>query len=220
LLLSLDKQGLGNKITIYCIDESSYNFFNDKNYNTELVDNIFKEKLGELSLWRSYEFNKIMFIKLSIIYLNLKKFEEVIFIDGDIFVREDFFSDLEKEKEKEKIDIIAQLDNDANSGSQVKTLCAGFMLIKSNKKTMEIFNPKKISFRKKRKNNFLFDDQNHINKNLEKINVKFLDPKKYPNGSYFYKHFKEINPLLIHFNWLKNDEKVEVMKKHNSWLVK
>lgn len=102
MLLSLDKQGLGNKITIYCIDESSYNFFNDKNYNTELVDNIFKEKLGELSLWRSYEFNKIMFIKLSIIYLNLKKFEEVIFIDGDIFVREDFFSDLEKEKRKRK----------------------------------------------------------------------------------------------------------------------
>jgi len=217
LLISLNKANVQEELIVYCIDDYSYNFFGDKGYSVEKVDHAFKENLNDISQWRSYEFNKIMFLKLSIIYLNLKQFQKVLFIDGDIFVKKDFFNYLNEYSDN--FDILAQLDNDANSDSPIKTLCAGFMLIKSSKKTLKLFNPKKISYLKKRRKNFLFDDQKHINLNIHKLDVNFLEPEKFPNGSYFYKHNKKINPLLIHFNWIKNDEKKELMENYNCWLI-
>tara|TARA_A100001035_G_scaffold52023_2_gene37963 strand:+ start:34395 stop:35108 length:714 start_codon:yes stop_codon:yes gene_type:complete len=218
LLLSFENANIQEQLTVYCIDDYSYNFFQKKGYFVEKVEHSFNESLNDISKWRSYQFNKIMFLKLSIIYQNLKKFQKVLFIDGDIFIKKDFFKAINEYPDN--YDILAQLDNDANSDSPIKTLCAGLMLINSNKTTLKLFNPKKISYFKKRRKNFLFDDQKHINLNIHKLNVKFLDPKLFPNGSYFYKNYETINPLLIHFNWIENDEKKELMNKFNCWLVK
>ena len=90
-----------------------------------------------------------MFLKLSIIYQNLKKFQKVLFIDGDIFIKKDFFKAINEYPDN--YDILAQLDNDANSDSPIKTLCAGLMLINSNKTTLKLFNPKNKLLQEKKK---------------------------------------------------------------------
>ena len=147
LLLSFENANIQEQLTVYCIDDYSYNFFQKKGYFVEKVEHSFNESLNDISKWRSYQFNKIMFLKLSIIYQNLKKFQKVLFIDGDIFIKKDFFKAINEYPDN--YDILAQLDNDANSDGPIKTLCAGLMLINSNKCLN--FSIQKISYFKKRR---------------------------------------------------------------------
>jgi hypothetical protein len=39
----------------------------------------------------------------------------------------------------------------------------------------------------------------------------------FPTGKYYYKYSNNINPYMIHFNWIKGHEKKEKMIKYNKW---
>ena len=93
------------------------------------------------------------------------------------------------------------------------------MFIKSNKNTLNLFNPKNIKYFNK---DIYFDDQGYLNSIKHKLKYKKLPLELFPNGKVFYENYEKINKnnlFLIHFNWCKSNEKKDKMKKYNCWYI-
>jgi len=91
------------------------------------------------------------------------------------------------------------------------------MFIKSNEKTISVFNPDSVE---KYKDDSLWDDQLYLNNNRDILKIQKLPCELFPTGRYYYENYKKINPYLIHFNWLFGHEKKEKMIFHNKWYLK
>ena len=94
-------------------------------------------------------------------------------------------------------------------------LCTGFMFIKSNPTTISLFDPKNVE---QYKNIVGWDDQVYINDIKDKFKFKLLPLDLFPNGSYYYNN-TNLNPYMIHFNWLVGHEKAEKIKFYNKWYI-
>ena len=66
---------------------------------------------------------------------------------------------------------------------------------------------------------FKTHDQTYINKSKSKFNYNILPLDQFPNGPKFYSNQGEIHPLMIHFNYVRGDEKIELMKKYREWYI-
>ena len=140
----------------------------------------------------------------------------VLYIDGDITVKHNFTDTLLDISIKNNLDILFQ--NDRNPKKPLlRNVCAGFMLIKSNKKTLKFFNPGQKVIKKIIK--YRTFDQTHVNKSLSKFKYQILPLDKFPNGPYFYENFEEIEPWMIHFNYVTGEEKKELMQKYDEWYL-
>ena len=90
------------------------------------------------------------------------------------------------------------------------------MFIKSNEKTISIFNPENVE---KYKNSQNWGDQTYINQIKDKLNYKKLPLGLFPNGRYYFNNYQNISPYLIHFNWLVGNKKKEKMIEYNKWVI-
>ena len=61
--------------------------------------------------------------------------------------------------------------------------------------------------------------QSYINKNKKKFNYSILPLNDFPNGAHYYQHFKSLNPQMIHFNYVRGDKKLELMREHKEWYI-
>ena len=91
------------------------------------------------------------------------------------------------------------------------------MYIKSNETTKEFFKPTKKLIRKFTK--YKTHDQSYINKNRKKFKYSILPLDDFPNGAHFYEYSKSLDPYIIHFNYVRGDEKLNLMKKHGEWYL-
>ena len=142
---------------IFCIGDKSYNFFKSSNKKTEKLSNNLLSRKNEFQNWRTKNFNKLMYKKLQIIHSSLLSNEQILYVDGDVVFLK---NNLEELKKMQDYDLVGQLD--FNPNANVKTLCAGFMLINSNQNTLDFLIqkvPKDLLDRR-----FYFDDQKYINK--------------------------------------------------------
>ena len=76
-------------------------------------------------------FGDLMFKKFELIYESLQSFEFVIYIDSDIVVKKNFIEQIFYDFQYK--DIAFQNDKRPSKPNEIN-LCAGFMLIRSNKK--------------------------------------------------------------------------------------
>ena len=90
------------------------------------------------------------------------------------------------------------------------------MFIKANKK-MKKFLIQKVYL----KNSLINIEQTtkHINRNKSKFNYNVLPLDEFPNGPKFYDNYGDIDPRIIHFNYVKGQEKIELMKKYKEWYL-
>ncbi len=210
------KNNVDYNINIFCLDSDSL----DHNFgdNTKNIDFTEKKVEGlnsdELMQQNSKKFGNLMFKKFEIIYKGLNEFENVLYIDGDIVFKKPFIKQLTYNYKFK--DIVFQNDKRPSKPNDIN-LCAGFMLIKSNKKMIKFFNPENISGEKL--NNYRTNDQTHINRNKSKFKYNVLPLDEFPNGPKFYDNFKNIDPRIIHFNYVKGYEKIELMKKYGEWYL-
>ena len=70
-----------------------------------------------------------------------------------------------------------------------------------------------------KKNTIGWDDQIYINNHKHKLKYKMLPIELFPNGKYYYNNSANINPYLIHFNWIVGDEKKEKMRTYDKWYL-
>lgn len=208
LAKSLKKFGEASKLHVYCLDEKSFNSLNQSGLNTKFIDSkIFSNNLKE---YGTTDFNKFMYFKMKIIHELLKEEEFVFYVDSDVVFKNNlnYF-----DKDLKNFEILSMKDFNFKTPKK-HYICAGFMIVKSNIKTRKIFNPKKIL-----KNKFKYDDQHLINSRRKFINNKYLETDLFCNGSFFLNNLKKLDPIAVHFNFIKGDKKKEIMKKHGYWLI-
>ena len=60
-------------------------------------------------------------------------------------------------------------------------------------------------------------DQSYINKNRKKFSYSILPLDDFPNGAHYYQHYETLDPYMIHFNYVRGDKKLQLMREHNEW---
>mgnify|MGYP000284362039 CR=1 FL=1 len=136
-------------LRIFTLDDESYEYFNNIHHDVVRYEtNVSDEFVGQ----KSEGFGNLMVVKFEIIYESLKNYDYVLYIDGDIVVKEKIMDYLiSKLKYK---DIVFQNDKRPSKPNLIN-MCAGFMFIKSSKKTLKFFNPENID-------SLLFDDMPYL----------------------------------------------------------
>lgn len=215
MLKSLERLDIDKYMFVFCLDKISQEYFTANGYKTHLIDS----NMPTFASFKDDNFTKICFIKLYIITQILKLNLNAFYTDGDIFFV------------KNPLDYIMQIkdingdmwiQNDTIFDNNFRNVCAGFMYVRSNYKTIKYFDLDIPDFSKRYKecigeNN----DQTYLNKYIiENLTVHLFPLNKFPNGNYFYNFSHNIAEtiIMVHFNWLIGHEKKEKMKKYNMWL--
>ena len=194
---------------IYVIGKDGYNLLAKNGHRCSLID---EENNSNFQSFREGNWGDITFNKFKIIYENLLNYEYVCFTDGDIvFENSDFLQYL-----KDNIgsnDMLVQ-----SEGDEYENFCSGFMYIKSNEITRELFNPDNVILHKRERD---WDDQIYLNeiRKTVQLNYKKLPLELFPNGKYYYNN-EPSSPYMIHFNWVVGNQKYDKMKQYGKWYYK
>ena len=137
-----------------------------------------------------------------------------MYVDGDIVFKQNFEDYILNYSPDS--DIVFQNDLRPSKPNR-EWVCAGFMYIKSNDVTKEFFKPTKKLIKKFTK--YKTHDQSYINKNKKKFKYSILPLDDFPNGAHYYKHFESLNPQMVHFNYVRGDKKLELMREHKEWYI-
>jgi hypothetical protein len=208
---SLKNIGFDLPLHSYCIGKEGYNILVKNNHPCTLIDD---EKNSDFHLFRhDVNWSNIAHTKIVIIYENLKKYDYVCITDGDIvFENKNFYKYLlDNIKDNDMLIQSEALDGDCNN-----LVCGGFIFLKSNEKTLKLFNPKNTQ---EYSYTVGWDEQIYVNKIKNQLKYKILPLELFPNGRYYYKYAEKIKPFMIHFNWLIGHEKKDKMIKYNKWLI-
>ena len=139
LINSINKNNIDLNLFIYTMDQHSFNYFKKLNENVFLIEGLNTKKFLKQN---SPEFGNYMLEKIKIIHQALQTFESVIYLDGDIVIKKNFLNHL-SHYEKD-YDLLIQDDKNPKK-PHIEYLCAGFMKINSNTKTVNFFDSKNIS---------------------------------------------------------------------------
>jgi len=203
---SLERIGLSpNILQTYVIGKEGYKIMKDSGYVCDLIDD---ESQSNFHSYNCDNWGDITFNKFTIIYENLLKYKYVCYTDGDIVFENAIFLEYLKNN-IEPYDMLIQDEyHDDNND-----VCSGFMYIKSNEKTISLFNPEIVKQYKRPEN---WNDQIYINGIKDNMNYKCLPLDLFPNGKYYYNN-SNLTPYLIHFNWCIGNEKKYKMKHYGKW---
>jgi hypothetical protein len=193
---------------IYCIGADGVQKLQSLGYHAELIN---EEKNSNFQIIRTGNWSNIVYHKFEIIHKNLLTHDFVCITDGDIVYKNHKFMKflLNKIGSRELL-----IQNDMLSNDKTDTLCSGFMFIKSTQNTVSLFDPINVKeFRDKEG----WGDQIYINSIKDRFNYKALPLELFPNGRFYYENHEKIRPYLVHFNWVKGNEKKEKMKKYGVW---
>lgn len=212
LLESIKINKIDINLKIFTIDDDSFNYFKNIHDN---VERYYQEKFSsKLIHQKENNFGSLMLIKFDIIYRSLLENKYVGYIDGDIVIKKNIDGILLPIVKD--LDILFQNDKRPSKPNLIN-VCAGFMIINSNKKTKKFFKPSE-----KLNNKFLkykTHDQTHINKNLNKFKYKMLPLDSFPNGPHFYTNHENLDPYIVHFNYLLGEKKEDSMKTYKEWYL-
>ncbi len=214
LIKSIKENKINLDLEIFALDNDAGDFFKKHSQQVRTTDNQSMDELSRLLPYGSEKFAEVMMQKLNIIHTSLTENEFILYLDGDIVIKRDISNYLMKNIKGNEI----LFQNDLRpSKPNLINVCAGFMFIRSNKKTIDFFNPKNIPVKKILK--YKTHDQTYINKNRNKFKHKILPLDLFPNGPHYYSYKKKLNPLIIHFNYLDSIEKESKMKENGEWYI-
>ena len=174
----------------------------------ELIDS--PENITNFQKFRTKQWSNVTYYKFEIIYNNLLNNEYVCITDGDIVYENNQLFDYLLSNIEDN-DLLIQSEGIYNID-----LCSGFMFIKSNEHTISLFNPENVQMYRNQEG---WDDQVYINSIKYKFKFKKLPLQLFPTGQYYYEFNKNIQPYLIHFNFVVGHEKKNTMIHYNKWYV-
>ena len=212
LIVSNINNKVNANIRVYALDQYSYDYFQD--FHDDVI--FYRKQDFENSYLSQTDknFGNLMFVKFELIYKELLEHDNVVYVDGDIVFKKDFSSYLMNYAPD--VDIVFQ-DDLRPSKPDLENVCAGFMYIKSNENTKNFFKPTPKLIRKF--NKYKTHDQTYINKNKNEFSYIKLPLNNFPNGAHFYQFHETLEPYMVHFNYVRGDEKLNRMKTHGEWYL-
>ena len=207
LIESLKKCNFPLRLKIYCIDEKSYNEL--ENYSDKIVlEKMIDESSNEtITDYLKEGWSNMMITKMKVIYKELQTSNYVLYTDGDIVFNNSYVIKYLIENIKDK-DILFQ-----KKCNNILKLCCGFMFIRANERTKDLFNTQNINI-----NEFIADEK-YINQNKEKVNYSLLRRELCPPESYYCNYLNQIPAFIIHFSNKTGNEKEKVIKNYGYWYL-
>lgn len=217
MLKSLKPFGLDKKILVVSIDQKGANILKRLGYNVYCIDD---KELGRFSPWNTKGYDKICFLKLELIYSILSLNKNIVLTDGDIVFLKNPLEDIKLWSKDSKINV--HIQNDSTDDNNLKNMCTGYMLIKTSKEMIKLYDCVSEEGKKKYLEcAFDNNDQSYFNK-FVKPHCKFqaLTLRKYPNGNVFYEDMTiKDTAILVHFNWVHGHIKMAKIKEYKMWLL-
>ena len=220
LLFSMKQCGIMHLLKIYCLDKDCYDYFKNKYiYNDIELVKLVDSDDSKFSKWIEYkaiqnpdiqgkkDWANVTKYKIIVINNELRKGNDVIFIDGDIVIFNDFIQHLYDNIQDK--DLLIQNDNES---LETAAMCTGFFLIKSNDRTIACTDFNNINME------HFPNDQQYLRSCHKKLSYSFLDLDKYPNGKYYRVNLPK-NPSIIHFNYDAGHHKINRMKGFRYWYI-
>lgn len=156
----------------------------------------------------SQKFRDITVIKLKVILENLRRCDEIMWVDNDIV----FFENCVENMRSYPGDFIMQ--NDGWSP------CTGFFLARRNEKTLRVIELS-IAHLQKHTAYTTYNDQsafNDVYKSVLGIDVKLLPDAEYPNGSVYFDKGQKAAARMVHNNYLQTTpEKIYRFHANKLW---
>lgn len=205
---SIEKLHINCPIKIYSIDKDCYDLLIKEKYpQLEFLGDI----QSDSAQYQDKNWSKVTMQKIYAIRRQLDQSNIVIYIDGDITVEDSRFITYcyETLTNNPDIDILAQ--SEWRGPKDNKEVCSGFMAIRSNEKTKKMFDVEPDKHYR--------NDQFYVNKKKKNVNLQLLPIELFPNGKFFYKNKQDINPYLIHFNFVMAHDKIKRIQTHNKWYM-
>ena len=205
LILSLEKCNFPLRLTVYCVDKKSYDILNvNKNINLKYLNDEDNQTEQFVKLYAE-GWDQMMILKMKSIQKELSEYDYVFYTDSDIVFENNYCIQY----------LIDNLyDNDLLVQNNYNhEFCAGFMFIKSNDITKNIFETKDIDMKE------FICDQPYLNSKKNIMKYRVLPLELFPVGGFYFKYNKSINPFIIHFNWAVGNEKLTRMHSYHKWYI-
>ena len=209
LIESLKKCNFPLQLKIYCIDEKSYNEL--ENYSDKIIlEKMIDETSNEtITNYLKTGWNNIVLNKLKCISKELLTKKYVLYTDGDIVFNNNYVIKYLIENIKDKDILFQKKCRNFSNG----LLCSGFMFIRANDRTKDLFNTQNINI-----NEFIADEK-YINQNKEKVNYSLLRRELFPIESYYCNYLNQIPAFIIHFTNKTGDRKEKVIQNYGYWYL-
>ena len=204
LILSLEKCDFPLPLTIYCVDQAAYD--NLQNMNSNIIPKLLNDETNSNEEFIEYYkegWNTMMLSKIKAIRKELIDYDYVFYTDSDIVFENNYCIQYLLDNLHD-YDLLVQ--NNCN-----EQFCAGFMFLKSNDKTIQLFDTKDIDMDKFK------CDQSYLISKKDCISYRVLPPELFPVGCFYYDNYKTISPWIIHFNWIIGNKKIDKMYFHKKW---
>lgn len=196
----------------YCIGKEGCQILEKNKYTYNEIEDE-DDTHSELHTFRRGHFSNITYNKFVIIHENLINYDYVCYTDGDIvFQKPEIFDYLLQHIDNK--DMLIQ--NDTLNDDDHSNLCSGFMFIRSSSKTISLFDP---SIMIDKKDIIGWDDQIYVNEIKNDLLYKLLPLDLFPTGKYYYANHENLNPFIIHFNWVRGYKKTDKMKLYHKWYL-
>jgi len=228
-----------NSLVIVCLDKTSYNALGKytKYGCILLVDECDDSITDKFLEWQSTDYKTLVFYKLNIKTKILKMFhniyDNIIYIDTDIWINNNFITLLNTYLANSDYDVIFQdgedyllnhdecteiIDSKLVYKHYCYSYCTGFMIMntKNYQKIIDdlfTYNHKDMSENS--------GNQSFINKQLLSSDLKILTlPKSvFPNLSVDYLYKQNKNYWMLHYTYVTGKNKISNMKINNHWLL-
>ena len=213
-LLQFKKLGVKCPLIVMAHDENAFNVLqnNPTVYEHLSVVRSDNKPIKEAADFRSRDFIALNAERPQFILNHLKEGRNTLYVDADTVWVSSPFPHFTGE-----FDLWVQ--QDANM------LCAGFMAIQSNNKTLRFIEHWRDEVIRV---NATLNEQIVLNKIIrayksKKINLKRLDNKKFPDGNKYFDRYNETErkaAVVVHNNYIVgHDKKLTRFRKHGLWLL-
>ena len=214
-LKSLQKIKCKVPLHSFCVGQKGHKMLKNAGHSSQLVKNDNKDN-SNFQTFENGGWANITYEKFDIIHKSLLKHKYVCFTDGDIvYENKDVHKYLLNNIKKN--DMLIQSEGKSNNEANAE-LCTGFIFIKSNERTIALFNPVNVA-KHKNKYGSKWNDQFYVNEFKHTVKYTLLPLELFPNGRYYYAHHSTISPYIIHFNFAIGDTKKEKMLSYGKWHI-
>ena len=128
LIASINKNQIDLDVNVYTLDNKSHEYFS--RFHNNLTPFVKDSHPKEFMDQKNSDFGELMLKKFECIFDSLNKYEYVLYLDSDIVIKRNIREYLINMIGRK--DILFQNDKNPKKPNQIN-LCAGFMMIKSNK---------------------------------------------------------------------------------------
>jgi hypothetical protein len=217
MLKSLASFDLDRSVLILCLDEKSANWFMKKGYHVVTANDTHER----FCAWNTKGYDRICYLKLEWIFRILSLNMNILLIDGDIVFRKNPNSDLQKWEMDDQFD--GRIQNDSQDDRNTDNLCTGYIFIRSNPKTIQLYDCVSDAGKQKYETcAFDNNDQTYFNKFVKPFSrFQPLLLEQYPNGKMYYENTDRIDKtaIMVHFNWVHGHIKMVNMKRYKMWIL-